>query len=204
MSLAKIPAWAEGTLQGLAFWLGYQDALGIGSRLSEGAIATEFLHLMRVHSDSDKIVEPEVMYRHIRELDSKEALRNIRADFVVANQERAQRNLPYPKNAVEDIVEVKHGRSTSREILKDIDRIGKYLKSCNWTVRGFLLFAQLRGRPRMFTDHDGSALRKIEVSNQNTRFKVRRVCRAVSRIPGRKGLDAAATGNYAVLIEVVK
>jgi len=203
MALTSIPNWTSRALQGLAYWLGYQDAYGIGERLSEGAIATEFLRLMVAHKDPGRVLEPEVMYRHIPEFTKKPSLRNsrIRADLVVANEARRSRYTAFPQGSIEAVIEVKHGRSQKAKVLEDIDMLGDHLKFAKWSIRGFLLYASVSKMP-FFVDEDGGGRKtKIEHTEKGTRYKVRRVCRAISRI---SNSTAGPRGNYALIVEVLE
>ncbi len=202
MSLPEIPKWTSRSLQGLAYWLGYQDALGVSTRLSEGAIATEVLKQMSFHRDKNMIIEPEVLYRHIPELEEskKRTDTNIRADLVIAFNKRADKRIPHILGSVEAVIEIKHNRSQKRKIYKDIDRMSNQGASSNGRVRGFLLYASLSTTPR-FVDENGTARNvKIETTDSGTRYKVRRVCKALPKADKKKDL---IPGHYAILIEVI-
>ena len=201
MGLEDIPKWASPALQGLAFWLGYQHAYGIAERLSEGAIATEFLRLMVAHCDSNRALESEVLYRHVPEVafQRKSIGSCDRADLVVATTRRKARNLAFPPASVEAIIEVKHNRSQFAKVWEDIDRLGQQRKLSKARIRCFLIYASVAKRPR-FTDDSGAATSRIATSPCGTRYKIRRVCRATSRIPSK---NPDASGHYAILIEVI-
>jgi len=202
MGLPSIPAWSSRALQGLAYWLGYQHSIGIAERLSEGAIATEFLRLMVVHREAGRVLEPEVLYQHVSEL-ADSAMFNksrMRADLVVSKGGRRGRKYVFPRGAVEAMIEVKHSRSRFSKVLDDIDRLGKLRDISDSVIRGFLLYASINRRPR-FTGSDGAGdSTTVKKTPNGTRYKVRRVCRATQRVPSR---NTSAIGHYVVLIEVV-
>lgn len=203
MGLDDIPNWASPALQGLAFWLGYQHAYGIGNHLSEGAIATEFQRLMVAHREGGRALEPEVMYRHVPELAANPAIREsrARADLIVSHNGRSDRSRPYPAGAVEALIEVKHNRSQIAKVWEDIDFLGEQ-RAFSPGIRAFLIYASVGKRPTHFTDDTGAAPSgaRIQQTTNGTRYKIRRVCRATSRIPQTNTL---ASGHYALMIEVI-
>ena len=205
MGLPDIPTWASPALQGLAFWLGYQDAYGIAANLSEGAIATEFLRLMVAHRDPGRVLEPEVLYRHVAELSGSARLRASpeRADLVIARLRRADRRRPYPAGAIEALIEVKHSRSQISRVWEDIDFLAEQRTFSGSTIRGFLIYASLGKRPTHFTNEKGAAPpgARLQHTPNGSRYKIRRVCRATARIPKD---NIGAAGHYALMIEVVR
>lgn len=105
------------------------------------------------------------------------------------------------QGAVEAIIEVKHNRSQFSKVLEDIDFLGRQRRQGGASIRGFLIYASVSERPAQFTDPFGAAPgHRVITSPLGTRYKVRRVCRATSRIPSR---NEGAFGHYAVLLEVI-
>jgi hypothetical protein len=202
VGLQTIPVWSSRALQGLAYWIGYQHSFGVADRLSEGAIATEFMRLMIVHREVGRTLETEVMYRHIPEISENPLFvsSRMRADLIVSRGGRKRRDHPFAPGAVEAVVEVKHSRSQHSKVLDDIDLLGDLRRFSGAAIRGFLLYAAVNKRPR-FTDILGAGNGTIvESTPKGTRYKVRRVCRATQRVPFR---NQSAIGHYVVLIEVV-
>lgn len=199
-TLDPIPSWSSRALRGLAFWLGYQDAYGIASHLSEGAIATEFLRLALAHGQG-RVYEPEVMYRDIEELSQESVFTGSarRADLVVARDKRRDQEANYPNGTVEAIIEIKHGRSLKPKVFEDLDRLGTVVRLAP-RIRGFLLYASVSGC-RQFVDAWGTGRRsKILSTDEGTLYKVRRVCRAVSRF---SHVENEPAGHFAVLVEAL-
>jgi len=201
--LPDIPNWASPALQGLTYWLGSQHALGLAANISEGAIAWELSRLLFAHRDAKRILEAEVLYRHIPELNVRGQLETSldRADLVIANRARPSRDEPYALGCVEALIEIKHSRSQKRLVWQDIDFLGAQRQASRKRVRAFMIYASVNQRPADFTDGSGAAVkpRNRNSPNQQTPYRVRRVCRATSRIPSQ---NSGAIGHYAVLIEV--
>ena len=201
-TLQPIPEWSSRTLQGLAYWLGYQDAFGIADQLNEGAIATEVMRLIVAHGHTPQAVEAEVYYKHVPE--TKVARRDessgARADLVVASAKREDRKEAFRRLQVSALVEVKHGRSQPGKIDEDLDRLSENLAGARRSLRGFLVYAALTAHPR-FVNAVGRAEQGIKRTKNGTRFRVRRVCRAV---PGSPRPDRRCYAGYAVLVEVLR
>lgn len=199
--LPSIPDWAAPSLQGLAYWLGSQNTMGLAANISEGAIAWELSRLVFTHRTPGRFLEAEVQYRHVPELNAQQQLARSRerADLVIANVTRSDRGISYQPGEVEAIIEVKHNRSRKQLVWEDIDYLGEQrMKSKD--IRSFLIYTSVNERPDEFTDKLGAAIlpRNRKTPNQ-TSYRIRRVCRATQRIPGK---NKNAIGHYAVLIEV--
>lgn len=201
-NLPSIPDWASPALQGLAYWLGSQYTLGLAANISEGAIAWELSRLLFAHRDERRVLEAEVLYRHIPELarDGSLAESQERADLVIAKHRRNDRNVPYKKADVEAVIEIKHSRSRKRLVWSDVDFLGQR-RAASKQIRAFLVYASVNERPSEFTGDSGGAVRPRTRPSPSgkTRYRVRRVCRATSRIPEQ---NRDALGHYAILIEV--
>jgi hypothetical protein len=199
--VAPIPDWAAPALQGLAYWLGAQHALGLAANISEGAIAWELIRQVFTHRLPDRYVEAEVFYRHIPEENSEPGLpvSDERADLVITKVSRPDRGTAFGEHDVEAIIEIKHSRSRKHLVWEDIDYLAAQ-RSRHPELRAFLIYASINERPPDFTNPTGAAItprnRKTHAGN---RYKVRRVCRATQQIPSKNKL---ARGHYAVLIEV--
>lgn len=202
MALPSIPDWASRSLQGLAYWLGSQSTIGLAANLSEGAIAWEFSRLLHLHRDDRRILESEVYYRHIPELNVAGALdeANDRADLVIVRRKRKDRTVSYHKGDVEAIIEIKHNRSQKRLLWKDIDFLGQQ-RTVTRTVRAFLIYASVDERPSEFTQANGRAIkpRNQLTPKDETSYRIRRVCRATQVVPED---NDTARGHYALLLEV--
>ena len=199
--ILPIPDWAAPALQGLAYWLGSQHALGLSANISEGAIAWELIRQVFTHRLPNSHVEAEVFYRHIPELNGTGQLASSRerADLVVANADRSNREVSYAAGSVEAIIEIKHSRSRKELVWQDIDYLSEQ-RAKHPELRAFLIYASINERPTDFTDETGAS---VDPRNRKTpnghRYRVRRVCRATHRIPSK---NKSAIGHYAVLIEV--
>jgi hypothetical protein len=146
-------------------------------------------------------IEAEVFYRHIPELNQQQQLAKSkeRADFVIANTRRADRRVAYGLGEIEAIVEIKHNRSRKDLVWLDIDHLATQ-RIAHPKLRAFLVYATIHERPDEFTDVTGASITPRNRKTPNgSRYRVRRVCRATSRVPSR---NKSAIGHYAVLIEV--
>lgn len=200
--LISIPDWASPSLQGLTYWLGSQHALGLAANISEGAIAWELSRLLFTHREGERFLEAEVQYRHIPEFVANNALDNSRerADLVIARRRRTDRSESYAAGEIEAVIEIKHSRSQKALVWADIDFLAERREASS-AVRTFFIYASVNERPEEFTDREGRAAKPRDRSSPsgNARFRIRRVCRATSRIPAE---NKNAKGHYAVLIEV--
>jgi hypothetical protein len=200
--LPSIPGWASPALQGLAYWLGSQHALRLAANVSEGAIGWELSRLLFTHLSESRFLEAEILYRHIREFNEDGDLDGSkeRADLVIAKVRRSKGAVSYNTGDVEVIIEIKHNRSRKALVWEDINFLGARRKKTK-AIRAFLIYASLNERPDDFTSPDGAAIkpRTKYTPGGKTAYRVRRVCRAISRIPSRNKM---AIGHYAVLIEV--
>ena len=194
--------WASNSLQGLAYWLGFQDSYGIDAEINEGSIALVFTTLLLANRATDSHVETEVMYKYIPEYSSNDDVSNRkhRADIVLAKKRRQNLSSPYLLHDVQFVIEIKHIKSSIHLVWDDIDYLGNRKKDCN-NIRAFLLYASINKRPKHFTLKTGAAKRSKQFTPTNqTPFKVRRACRSTSKIPC---YNKMADGHYAILIEVL-
>jgi hypothetical protein len=200
-TILPIPDWAAPALQGLAYWLGSQDSLGLAANVSEGAIAWELMRQVFTYRLPNRHIEAEAFYRHIPELSqqqNREASRT-RADLVIAKNARPDRRASYSVGDVEAVIEIKHNRSRKDLVWQDIDYLAQQ-RAAHPELRAFLVYASIDERPSEFTDETGASITPRNRKTPNgSRYRVRRVCRATSRIPSKNKL---ARGHYAVLIEV--
>jgi hypothetical protein len=196
--LPPIPEWAAPSLQGLAYWLGSQYTLGLAANISEGAIAWELSRLLFTHRKDGRLLEAEVFYRDIPELNIEAD--SSRADLVITKRARADRTVSFESGDIEAIIEIKHNRSAKLLVWRDIDFLGAQRKTTK-EIRAYLIYTSINARPNEFTGEDGSAITpRTRQTPKGTRYRVRRVCRATKIIPRN---NENATGHYAVLIEVV-
>ncbi len=200
--LPSIPDWASPALQGLAYWLGSQYTLGLAANVSEGAIAWELSRLLFAHRDERRVLEAEVLYRDIPEFAANRSLATSRerADLVIARRRRTDRDVPYTNGDIEAVIEIKHGRSRKRLVWNDIDFLGQ-CRAASKEIRAFLIYASVNERPAEFTEDTGRAARPRTrpTPSKKTRYRIRRVCRATSRIPEE---NRKARGHYTILIEI--
>jgi len=169
--------------------------------MSEGAICAELGRLIFAHRDANTVLEPEVLYRHIPGLVGIQSSARTRVDLVLSSQSRASREESYPKGSVHTVIEVKHRQSPLSLVWEDLDYLGNALARSRYSIRGFLIYGSEGQRPTPFTGPNGAALKpRVQETNAGVRYKVRRVCRSVARIP-KEG--AADTANYAILLEVL-
>jgi hypothetical protein len=199
--LAPIPDWAAPALQGLAYWLGSQHALGLAANISEGAIAWELIRQVFTHRLAGRYVEAEVFYRHIPEVNPEPGAleSNERADLVITKAPRPDRSTAFGEHDVEAVIEIKHSRSRKDLVWTDIDFLAAQ-RSRHPELRAFLIYASLDERPEDFTESNGAAMDPRDARTKlGSRYRVRRVCRATQIIPSN---NKHAKGHYAVLIEV--
>ena len=200
-TVPPIPDWAGPALQGLAYWLGSQHSLGLAANVSEGAIAWELMRQVFTYRLPDRHIEAEVFYRHIPELNQQQQLAKSRerADLVVTNARRSDRGASYGMGEIEAVIEIKHNRSRKDLVWQDIDYLARQ-RAAHPELRAFLICATIYERPDEFTDDTGASITPRNRKTPNgSRYRVRRVCRATSRIPSK---NKSARGHYAVLIEV--
>ncbi|WP_457281006.1 hypothetical protein [Polaromonas sp. P5_D5] len=199
--IVPIPDWAAPSLQGLAYWLGSQHALGLAANISEGAIAWELMRQVFTHRVAERFLEAEVFYRHIPEFRTTGVAQNSRerADLVISNAIRADRGASYSVGNIEAVIEIKHSRSRKDLVWQDIDYLAER-RAQNPAVRAFLIYASINERPEEFTNTNGSSITpRNRLTPAGNRYRVRRVCRATQIIPSQ---NKTARGHYAVLVEV--
>ncbi len=200
--LLRIPDWSDQALQMLSFWLGYQHSIGIKGNLSEGAIAWELFRLISGKLSSEQFAHTEVMYSKIPEFASQVevANRRFRADVVIAAKSAIPRSGDqFPRGAVKEVVEVKHNQSGVSQVWSDIDYMSNIGVDPPGSPRMFMIYASIEARPKWFVRSDGTAVRTLLHTKNESPYKVRCVKRAMRLSSGR---NENSNGNYAVLIEV--
>lgn len=197
----QLPSWGKPTLQGLAFWVGYQEAYYRDYPLSEGAIVGEACNLIRANLNKEKRLLCEVMFKRLVPSGCKTDWGQKRCDLVIAlpkaDKVPASQNLA---KYVEIVIEVKREKAPNKDIEADLHRLGQYLQDQNKQCRAFLLLVSQRALPSDFVDErSGTASKKeFTIPDSSNTYKVRRVCKASPTFSEKK----RASANYACLIEV--
>ncbi len=197
----NIPAWAEPTLQGLAYWIGHRHSLYKGYPLSEAALIAEACNLIQANLNHDSLLICERMYRtlYVQPLEGLEKKQKIRADLVIAqpqvNRKRADESIC---DEVQFIIEVKRGDSLWTLIRDDMKRLYHAITRGNPVVRGFLfVICENRPNPRFF-DKGESIKTKRRITEEAGYYRVLRTWKAAPRYKNR------TIGHYAILIEVFR
>ncbi|MEY4756744.1 MAG: hypothetical protein RJA34_1642 [Pseudomonadota bacterium] len=198
--MEPLPNWVTPVLQGTAYWLGMQEIMGERRSLSEGAITLTLRDLMRRHLEKNLSIDTEVMYRNIPEYQNDNLIKDsrTRSDIIIYQPSKKYKEDVFSFGQVKSVIEVKHHRSSSRLIQEDIDFLGAR-RSHEKSIRTFMIYTSMCMRPDLFTNESGAAISGTQFSDNKTKYSVRRVCRAVQKIPRN---NSQAHGHYAVLIEI--
>jgi len=182
MKRNKLPNWVDSTLEGLAYWLGYNHELFHQYPLSEGAITAEVLRLISRKLEGPERVDCEVMIKNI--IGNGLGFNQERVDIVIKNE-----------GIIIAAIEVKRYQATRAMIDSDLHRLSE-IKRNTPDISCFLLLASEKKRPKEFVNESGESIKKLEM-DYPFKVAVRRVCKAGSSF---RNYDAA---NYACLIEVM-
>lgn len=172
--------WTDPLLQGLAFWLGYEQQITRNYKLTEGAIFAEAVKLIRANLYKNEKLHTEKMYRELGVKDFGQQ----RVDLVVSNED-----------GLIAVLEVKRNIKDFRLIIKDFERL-RALNSQHKNTKCFLLFASQGVRPKRFVNEKGTA-NNIDFIGKNYIAHVRRVCKATSTFRSKE------KAHYVCLIEVL-
>lgn len=149
------PAWLKDALQGLAFWMGYRQALYRHYPLSEGAIVAQACSLIQANLPDDRHLYPEVMYKKLQPektgKEQKGQKDQTRADLVICkyslekhvNRKNYESIDSYSNlsKQVEYIFECKRASAGKKEIGDDFIKLYNLLQKLpeGHSVRAFLL-----------------------------------------------------------------
>lgn len=172
--------WADPLLQGLAFWLGYEQQITRNYELTEGAIFAEAVKLIRANLYKNEKLHTEKMYKDL-------GLKNYgqeRVDIVVSDED-----------GLISAMEVKRNIKDFRLIKKDFERL-MTLKRRHKESKCFLLLVSQSVRPKRYVNDKGTA-NKIDFIGKDYIAHVKRVCKASSTFRSK------AKAHYVCLIEVL-
>lgn len=124
----RLPLWATTALQGLVFWIGYKRALYREYPLSEAALVTELRSLIHVNLPDDLFLKCEIAYSHLVKTASTipSIAGRTRADLVVANRIESTKQKGKLVFSPIFVIEFKRARAPTREINKDLHRLGAF------------------------------------------------------------------------------
>ena len=200
--LLRIPDWPDRAMQMLAFWLGYQCSLGLRANLSEGAITWELCRLISSLLSKEQFVHTEVLYAKIPALSTHAdvAGRRYRADIVITSHSKMPTaGERFPAGTVSEVIEVKHNGSGIAQVWSDINYMSRISTGAVNCPRMFLVYASANEWPGKFVKIDGTAIRTLQHTANQSPYRVRCVRKALRLTPK---IGAKIHGNYAVLIEV--
>ncbi|MFH1807995.1 MAG: hypothetical protein ABIJ09_04580 [Pseudomonadota bacterium] len=174
-NLDKLPAWAEPTLQGLAFWMGYRQCLFHQHDLPEGALVAEACGLIQGRLAQEQRLMCEVGFSSLRRASAGDLTR---ADLVVYRQRSKKRKKVLEP---EQVIEFKRFKANRAAIEKDLERLARVKADSPW-IRCFSLVAAESGEPPSWLkSKDGKARQdRFEIGDRLGKAKVRRICRAMS------------------------
>lgn len=195
----RIPSWAERSLQGLAYWIGWTHERYPFWPLSEGSMVAEARVAINAWLDSSQAAIAEVATRDLVSADAAAAavVRKGRLDLVIVRC-RAGR---IPKGsqigrAATALIEIKRGQASHAELMKDLVRLAQIVVNLGRGVRAFLIVGCESGRtPKAFVRK--GVLVRGEKSIKGGVYFVRRVWRASQAKTSRK------VSHSVVLVEVV-
>ena len=182
MKRNKLPSWVDSTLEGLAYWLGYNHELFHQYPLTEGAITAEVLRLISRRLKGPEAVDCEVM------------IKNMIGNGLGFNQERVDIVIK-SEGVIVAAIEVKRYQTTKAMIDSDLHRLSEIKKNAP-DISCFLLLASEKRRPKEFVNDSGESMNKLD-KEYPFNVAVRRVCKAGSSF---RNFD---TANYACLLEVM-
>ena len=189
-------------MQMLAFWLGYQCSVGLRANLSEGAITWELCRLISSELSKEQFAHTEVMYAKIPALSTHAdvADRRYRADIVITSHSKIPTaGERFPEGSISEVIEVKHNHSGIAQVWSDINYMSRVLTGAVNCPRMFLVYASANEWPDRFVKIDGTAIRTLQHTENQSPYRVRCVRKALRLTPKR---GVKIQGNYAVLIEV--
>jgi hypothetical protein len=154
-----LPSWTVGSLQALAYWIGWSHERYPHWPLSEGAMVAEAQALIAARLPDSLVALAETPTKYLVSEDAVD-LRSGRVDLLLARRiggrrpERSELRL-----AASDLIEVKRGQAPWAEIEKDLVRLACLVKSLPQSCRAFLVVGCEAGHvPSKFVN-DGVAIR---------------------------------------------
>jgi hypothetical protein len=206
MGLANLPPrqeWAERSLQGLTFWIGYQQARYEGDPLTEGPLVAELRSLLHANRPPGTVVQTEWMYRELLPPGVQvEVLQgDVRADLVIARESLLTAEQGQFTSHLDFIIEAKRYSESQARILKDMHRLLEALRlSGQPKLRAWLFVFSESKLPNEYVTAEGSSKRgPFDIPERVGQgwYVVRKSCKASSKFETRN--DA----HYACLIEIL-
>jgi hypothetical protein len=193
MAIETVQKCIIDSLQGLAFWVGYQNEVSRHHKLPEGAIVAELRRLINEKVRAGLRVECEVLYSQLINTGywEKKALADIAITDVSAEEKITLA-----------LIEVKRLKSSDHEINMDLIKIGLFKKESPSTRTFLAIIGQAR-LPEKWVDANGNGRKGVEkievhgVKNGQVRYKVLRVLKAAS------SFESKNSASYCCLIEVI-
>ena len=203
MSLPTRQEWAERSLQGLTFWIGYQQARYEGDPLTEGPLVAELRSLLHANRPSGTLVQTERLYRELLPPGKKvELLKgDVRADLVIANESILAAAQGQLTPHLTFLIEAKRASESQARINKDMCRLHEALTlSDRSDLRAWLFLISESKPPTKYVTEAGTSKQgpfDIPGLKEKGWYVVRKSCKASSRFETR---DEA---HYACLIEIL-
>jgi hypothetical protein len=206
MGLTNLPPrqeWAERSLQGLAFWIGYQQARFEGDPLTEGPLVAELRCLLHANRPKGTVVQTERLYRELLPPNVKtDVLKgDVRVDLVIAKETilsaRQKELTPY----LDFIIEAKRVSEAQARIDKDMHRLLEALTlSRQPSLRAWMFLISESNLPDKYVTEEGSSKPgPFEIPEREGKgwYVVRKSCKASARF------ETKEEAHYACLIEIL-
>ncbi len=206
MGLTNLPPrqeWAERSLQGLTFWIGYQQARYEGDPLTEGPLVAELRSLLHANRPPGTIIQTERLYRELLPSGvGADLLKgDVRTDLVIAKESILAAEPGQLTPHLDFIIEAKRASETQARIDKDIRRLHEVLKlSGRPDLRAWLFLISESDRPDKYVTEQGKSKHgPFDIPERVGQgwYVVRKSCKASALFETRD--DA----HYACLIEIL-
>ena len=201
-SHGTLPDWAEATLQGLAYWVGYSRTRFRFGLLPEAALVVEACALIHANVSSECCVLTEPRYRKL--LGPAKRPRNgwklERVDLAVVRRKAGNEKKGSCHYRLREMIEVKRASAGHKDIVQDLSRLRRALLTAEQEVRAYLIVVTQRKRKKLdwLIRRDGTAVRgKNPLSGGDGYYRVRRVCKAAP------SFESKSSAYYACLVEVL-
>lgn len=198
-TLQRIPSWAERSLQGLAYWIGWTHERYPFWPLSEGSMVAETRAAIAARLDSSQAVIAEVATRYLLSADSAVAadIRKGRVDLVIVRHRKGKiAKKSQIGRAATTLIEIKRGKASLGELKKDLVRLAQIVATLVSDTRAFLIVGCESGKvPTAFVRK--GVLVRGEQSIDGGVYFVRRVWRAS------QAKTSIKVSHSVVLVEVV-
>ena len=176
----RIPSWAERSLQGLAYWIGWTHERYPFWSLSEGSIVTELRAAIDARLDSSQAVIAEVDTRYLLPSDGDVAtdIRKGRVDLVIVRHRKGKiAEKSQIRRAATTLIEIKRGKASLAELKEDLVRLAQVLTTLGSGTRAFLIVGCESGKMPTAFVRKGVLVRGEQPIKDGVYF-VRRVWRA--------------------------